>query len=279
MEPLSYGDDPLIQEIRQNHDRTRQSLERAADVTEPLQKQLGPGTPGSDSASGKNREDGPDTARGSQESGEHLPATNKNARRVRRANAKDDQDSLGANPSNRPANDKVQRNQRKRVNDAKEKPSGLEAKPNLREKIEQKSTGEKTGILNAWRPRGNKDKAQKPAKPKKEPLRTRPFTEAEAEAIKEPLLAALMDYFKYADDFIYATNKKHEQVQIWSSIDYEDAEFLVDVWLRRARTSAKAASHVTAVVHKHEELRVAAIALPRAYQTFMIYFQNGIGVK
>lgn len=277
MEPLSYGDDPLIQEIR--NDRNRQLAKGIANTPEPLQVELGPGTPGSDSASGKNREDRSDSARGDQESGEHLPATNKNARRVRRANAKDDQDSLGADTGNRPANDKIQRNQRKRVSDAKEKPSGLETKPNIREKIEQKSTGEKAGIFNAWRPRSDKDKAQKPTKPKKEPLRTRPFTESEAEAIKEPLLAALLDYFRYADDLIYATNKKHEQVQIWSSIDYEDAEFLVDVWLRRARTSAKAASHVTAVVHKHEELRVAAIALPRAYQTFMIYFQNGIGVK
>ncbi|HEY4384855.1 MAG TPA: hypothetical protein VGN34_10315, partial [Ktedonobacteraceae bacterium] len=142
-----------------------------------------------------------------------------------------------------------------------------------RRETEQKPASEKAGILRGF---GKKDKAPKA---KKEPLRTRPFTESEAEEIREKLLAALLAYFKYADDFIYATNRKHEQVQIWSGIDYEDAEFLVEVWLRRARTSAKAASHVTAVVHKHEEIRVAAIALPRAYQTFMVYFQNGIGVK
>jgi hypothetical protein len=278
MEPLSYDDNPLIQEIRQNHDRTRQSLERAANTPEPLQVELGPSTPGSDPASGKDRKDEHDAGGGSPETGEHLPASNKNARRVRRTNAKDDKDSLGADTGNRPADHKVRSDKRKRVTN-EEKPSGIQAKPNAREKAEQKPASEKAGIFNAWGRGSNKDKAQKPAKPKKEPLRSRPFTEQEAEAIKGPLLAALLDYFRYADDLIYATNKKHEQVQIWSTIDPEDAEFLVDVWLRRARTSAKAASHVTAVVHKHEELRVAAIALPRAYQTFMVYFQNGIGVR
>lgn len=89
----------------------------------------------------------------------------------------------------------------------------------------------------------------------------------------------MLDYSKYADDFIYATNKKHEQVQIWSGIDGEDAELIADVFLRRARRSAKVAAGITGAVEKHEDLRVAVIILPRMIQTFMVYFQNGIGVK
>jgi len=277
MEPLSYDDNPLIQEIRD--DRTRQSLERAANTSKSVQVELGSSTPGSDSTSGENRKDEHDTGGSGTEDREHLSASNKSGRRVRRANAKDAQSSVSTDTGDRPADHKVRSYKRKRLDDDAEEKPKLEIKPNAREKAarrEEKPASEKAGIFNAWGRGSDKVKTQKP---KKEPLRTRPFTEAEAEEIKEPLLAALLDYFKYADDLIYATNRKHEQVQIWSSIDFEDAEFLVDVWLRRARTSAKAASHVTAVVHKHEEMRVAAIALPRAYQTFMVYFQNGIGVR
>lgn len=278
MEPLSYDDDPLMREIR--NDRIRQLAEGTSDSPDALQIELGPSTPSSNPASGENREDEYDAGGSGTKDREHLPVANKGGRRVRRADAKNDKDSKRVDTGDRPTNDKVRSYKRKRIDDAKEKPSGIEAKPNSREKAARKEAppSEKAGILNAWGLGRNKSK-DKAEKPKKEPLRSRPFSEAEAEAIKEPLLAALLDYFKYADDFIYATNKKHEQIAIWSSIDYEDAEFLVDVWLRRARTSAKAASHVTAVVNKHEELRVAAIALPRAYQTFMVYFQNGIGVR
>jgi len=275
MEPLSYEDDPLIQEVR--NERIRQPVEGAANTPESVQIELGSSTSGGHSASGEDREDEYDVGRGSPEIGEHLPTSNKGRRGVRRSNAKNDQDRVGTDPSDGSTDNKVRSNKRKRVNNAsrKEKPSGIETKPNAREKAarQENPVEEKAGILRGFGLGKNKEK------PKKEPPRSRPFNEAEAEAIKGPLLEALLDYFRYADDLIYATNKKHEQVQIWSSIDYEDAEFLVEVWLRRARTSAKAASHVTAVVHKHEELRVAAIALPRAYQTFMIYFQNGIGVK
>lgn len=275
MEPLGYDDNPLIQEIR--NDRARQSLERAADTPNTLQVQLGPSTPGSDSTSGKDRKNEYDAGGSGGQDREHLSTTNKSSGRVRRADAKDAKNSVGIDTGDRPVDHKIRSYKRRQV-DAKEKPAGIETKPNAREKAarSEKPAKEKTGIFNAWGRGTDKVKDQKP---KKEPLRTRPFTESEAEAIKEPLLAAMLDYFKYADDFIYATNKKHEHVEIWSSIDHEDAEFLVDVWLRRARTSARAASHVTAVVHKHEELRVAAIALPRAYQTFMVYFQNGIGVR
>jgi hypothetical protein len=281
MEPLSYDDNPLMQEIRQSYGNDRRNLEGTPDASEFVQVKLRSGGAESGQSGREESRNADETARGISRDKESKRTAKTGPGRKRRSNSENDENNVSSDTGNRPTDDAIQRDKRKRISNAdKEKPAGIEARPNSREKAARKESaaGEKAGILNAWGLGRNKGK-DKAEKPKKEPLRSKPFSEAEAEAIKEPLLAALLDYFKYADEIIYATNKKHEQVEIWSGIDYEDAEFLVDVWLRRARTSVKAASHVTAVVNKHEELRVAAIALPRAYQTFMVYFQNGIGVR
>lgn len=166
-----------------------------------------------------------------------------------------------------------------------DKPAGLDAKPHEKEQAarkeqqeqQQADIKEKSGqasvkglfsLFNRAKDNG-----------KKEDIRNKPLSEREAEEIKEPLLAALMDYFKYADEFIYATHKAHRQVQIWASIDEEEAEILVDVWLAQAKRSAKAASHVVRVVNSHAQLQVGIILVPRFYQTFRVYMDSGIGVR
>lgn len=173
------------------------------------------------------------------------------------------------------------------IQDDQEKPSGINPTPNaIERKIRQEQQQEEQRAaeqeqqrrnLFAWIKPGRK--IEKPGGDK-EPLRAKPLTDREAEQLRPALLAALLDYFKYADELIYATNRAHHHVRIWSSIDDEDAGVLVDVWLARAKTSVRSASHIVFMINKHAELRVGIILIPRFYETFRAYVDGGgIGVR
>jgi len=165
------------------------------------------------------------------------------------------------------------------TDEKEDKPSGLDLKPNAierkvrqekakREAEEQNSSAKKD--LFGWIRPDNRGKQQP-----KEPLRSKPLSDKEAEEIRPRLQAALIDYFRIADEVIYATNKKGNHVVIWSAIDDEDAGVLVDVWLARAKTNVKTANHVVFAVQKHDELRVGIILVPKFYQTFRAYVDGG----
>lgn len=167
-----------------------------------------------------------------------------------------------------------------------EKPAGLDARPNARERqireeqererqaAEAAEAKKSKGLFGWIRPdhrTGEKGKEQ---------TRGKPLNAAEAAELKAPLIAALGDYFTYADELLYAIIKSHPSVTIWRSIDDEQIEKLADVWLARARRSAAAASRVTFLVQKHQELEIAMILLPKFYETFRaIVDGGGIGVK
>jgi hypothetical protein len=101
------------------------------------------------------------------------------------------------------------------------------------------------------------------------------FTEAEAKAIKPMLVSAMMDYFSYADELLYATVKGHPRVEIWSSIDDEECGILADVLIARGKKSAAGAAQIQAMVDVHKNLKVGMILAPRFYQTFRLYMDNG----
>lgn len=164
-----------------------------------------------------------------------------------------------------------------------EKPSGLASQPHpkeqrIRQEQEQqanassskqtKGTGGVKGLFTLISSSREKNSS-------KESFRSKPLTEDEAENIKAPLIAALMDYFRYADEAIYATHKAHNNVQIWSSIDEEEADVLVDAWLARAKRDAKSAAHIVQVVNSHDQLKVGIILAPRFYATFRTYVDGG----
>lgn len=92
------------------------------------------------------------------------------------------------------------------------------------------------------------------------------------------MTAALRDYFLYSDELIFATLKTHPHVEIWRTIDDEDIEKLVSVWLTRAKLNPRAAAHVALVVDKHLQIQVAVILVPRFIETFKMYMQYGIGI-
>lgn len=112
-----------------------------------------------------------------------------------------------------------------------------------------------------------KDKAEKAVR--------KAFTEAEAKLIKPMLVSAMMDYFQYADELLYATVKGHPRVEIWSSIDAEECGILAEALIARGKKSAAGAAQIQAMVDVHKNLKVGLILAPRFYQTFRIYMDNG----
>jgi hypothetical protein len=105
------------------------------------------------------------------------------------------------------------------------------------------------------------------------------FSEAEARAMKPLLVSAMLDYFSYADELLYATVKGHPRVEIWSTIDDEECGILADVLIARGKKSAAGAAQIQAMVDVHKNLKVGMILAPRFYQSFRLYMDNGLGIN
>src|SRR5271157_2168490 len=138
MESLNYEDNPLMQEIRKNYGNDRRASERAADASSDVQIEFRSGGAEGRQSGGKESRDVDEAARG-------IPGNAKSKRAAKtgtsgkgRTNTKADQGNIGADSSNGSTDNEIQRDQRKRMKDAKEKPSGIETKPNSREKAARK---------------------------------------------------------------------------------------------------------------------------------------------
>lgn len=101
------------------------------------------------------------------------------------------------------------------------------------------------------------------------------FSEAEARVVKPMLVSAMLDYFSYADELLYATVKGHPRVEIWSTIDDEECGILADVLVARGKRSAAGAAQIQAMIDVHKNLKVGMILAPRFYQTFRVYMDSG----
>jgi hypothetical protein len=176
--------------------------------------------------------------------------------------------------------------------DGKKKPGGLAAKPSKREQRARKKAEKDIGGAQPLMDPGEqrtpvgsppvsrsllsllpfgKDKADKPER--------KPLTEMEAKALKPQLISALLDYFGYADEILYATVKGHPRVEIWGTIDEEECGVLVDALIARGKKSAAGAAQVVALVESYRHLKVGLILAPRFYQTMRLYLDNGFSVK
>lgn len=315
----SYENNEHIKRIREQYGHQRATFEGVTETPGALQDELRPGESESGESSGDTPEASYGVARGKERISRSERAAKRSDSRERRASTASHESGSGVDRGHQPDNRTVSGSsirdkiaalyaedngisayrvsqvlgcshvtaakylKQMRSGESEEptdKPTGLAPKPHPKEQQarqqQQASIEPKKGSLLSLLKPGSKNKK---SSEEKAPLRTKPLSAQEAEAMRGPLLAALLDYFKYADEFIYATNKAHKQVSIWSSIDEEDAGVLVDVWLSRARQSAKSASHVVYVVGKHEQLRVGIILLPRFYETFRVYMENGVGIR
>jgi hypothetical protein len=109
--------------------------------------------------------------------------------------------------------------------------------------------------------------------------RAKPFSEKEAEAYREQLQGALLDYFELLDKLMTATTRGHLSCTIWQSIDNEECGILVEWRLAKARTDARAATIVVAIVQAHQHLKVGIILGPRFLDTINFYVSNGFSLK
>lgn len=276
-----------MEEIRNRNGSTRQRSARS-DIQTSDRVQDGirsSGTEGRQTIR-EARGDGEEYARETRESGWVDRSSKGGDSREGRASTEDDTYNSGVDASNGANNGTVQRNATNGSKlDAKEKPSGFTFKPNAREKQARQEQAKQEQAREASSPTAESKKGlfrflhSDNRRKQKEPSRSRPFSDKEAQEIKQPLVDALADYFTYTDEFIYATHKAHNHVDIWKTIDYEEMNILVDAWLSRAKRDAKAASGIVTLVNSHYKLKVGIILAPRFYQTFNVYMASGIGLK
>ena len=289
-----YGEMELMQEIRNKYGTERTIAERATEASGAVQDGLRSG----ESESGQPSEPsiGRDESHGRKprKTRRDIGVTRGSYRRKGRANSKVTQVSSGVDRSDRPTDRAIQFDKREsdRIEEKgdyaeKEKPSGIAAKPNAKErKIRAEAEAEAAAKQStaaeaeaapsffAWiRPR-NKGKTSKGEK--SSTVRDKPLSSKEAGEIRQPLIDAMGDYFHYADELMSGTSANGAEAEIWSSIDDEELGILVDAWLARAQKDPIAAHYAVQAVNSHYKLKIGMILAPRFYQTFRFYVDNGI---
>jgi hypothetical protein len=93
------------------------------------------------------------------------------------------------------------------------------------------------------------------------------LSKAESNALREPLIAALKDNFKYLDQALWWYSKDGDQPQIWSNMDDEERETVAVFFLKRGERSPAAANFVRNTVDSNEYISTAVIMVPRSIQT------------
>jgi len=294
---MSYDDDnDLMQEIREKYG-TRPDLEGTTETSRAIQDGVRSSIPESGQPGGssvrREQADGRKARKARRDAG----IARGSYKRKGRSGSKVDQGNRRVNSDSRPVDRKVQLDEREqsfvKEEHAKEedKPAGLVAKPNAKERrIRQEQEQEQAARAAAesaraeeqaaphffrWLRLNNKRKDSKGEKDKPN-IRTKPLSTKEAEEIRQPLIDALGDYFHYTDELMSGTSANGAQAQIWGMIDDEEIGILVDAWLGRAQKDARVAHYAVKAVNVHYELKVAVILAPRFYNTFRFYVDNGM---
>lgn len=111
------------------------------------------------------------------------------------------------------------------------------------------------------------------ARPKK---MTSAMSKKEAEEIRDTYFQALSGIFGLMDDVIRYTSGGHEQPEIWSTIDDDDINQIVEARLTRAQHSARAAYSVRRTIAWYQQAIIAIIVGPRLWQTMQWYTEHGV---
>lgn len=139
------------------------------------------------------------------------------------------------------------------------------------------------GIKNAFTPitsfvkKQNQDKQKDTKKDRRSDYKKLNDTEA----IK--IRPKLIEFFKWSsdhlDEFIQATTKGHQSVEIWSTLEEEEIEILVDFLIQRGKTNPETAQLVRNMSVLMDRIKLAVIIVPRMYQTALTYINRGISIK
>ncbi len=288
-----YSEMEIMQEIREKYGTERAIAEGVAETSGTVQDGIRSGEPEGgqpgESTSGRDQTDG----RRARKTRRDIGVTRGSYRRKGRTDTAPAKERRSFNSGDGSANGEIFSNQRESGRIEKEdyakeeKPAGIDARLNTKERkirqeqeaaeqakhAEQDKTSQPQSFF-SWIRAGNKGKAN--GKEEKAGIRTKPLSAKEAEEIRQPLIDALADYFKYGDELMSGTSANGVQAMIWSSIDDEELGILIDAWLARARVDSTAAYYAVAAVNNHYKLKIGLILAPRFYQTFKFYVDNGM---
>lgn len=109
---------------------------------------------------------------------------------------------------------------------------------------------------------------------------TRKFLTLQEITHNKPLLIrTVMWTSEHLDYGIEAITKGHQSVEIWSNIEYDDAEILVDAFLEAGQKSERWASAVRQVMDYEKRIKLGTILIPRAVKSIVHLFTYGIDVR
>ena len=109
--------------------------------------------------------------------------------------------------------------------------------------------------------------------PNEEPL----LTKTESKELKPRIEEALQIIFKYSDKFIQMTTKKEEarNVIIWGNMEKDEIGVLATFLVERGQKNKIMAGLSRKLSRDYQLLQVQILTLPRFYQMYMHYFENG----
>lgn len=125
-------------------------------------------------------------------------------------------------------------------------------------------------VLKADTPKKSKTSAKKSEQ--------RTLTDAEVIKMRPKLIEYILWQSEHMDDFISATTRGHEAVEIWSNLDQDDAEIIADFLISRARVSVNAAIVVRTASGLMDKIKLGLIVGPRVFSTFRVYMERGFSI-
>jgi hypothetical protein len=105
------------------------------------------------------------------------------------------------------------------------------------------------------------------------------LTIAEVSGNRGSLIKLVLWSSENLDAGISAITKGHAEVEIWSNIEYADAEILVDAALEMGQKSEKWATAVRQVIDYQKKIKVGVILAPRIYRSIVYTIVTGVDLR
>lgn len=80
---------------------------------------------------------------------------------------------------------------------------------------------------------------------------------------------------KYVDELISLTNSKKAQAKIWGTITLDEWMIIADMLVEDGKKSGIVATAIRATVTAYLRLQAGLIILPRVWETYQFYADNG----
>jgi hypothetical protein len=145
--------------------------------------------------------------------------------------------------------------------------------------IAAKSAAIRDGLKTVLKPVRQVLKEHKEQKSDKPLPKLKVLTDAEILKLRPRLTKFIEWSSDHMDEFIAATTKSHASVVIWSDLDSDDIEVLVDYMLSRGKESARAAELVRKTSVFMDKIKTYLIVTPRMYKTASTYLQRGLDIR